>query len=294
MRRSIEIFFVIGADGKIGRALVERSRREDIHVVQASRRKNAALERKYCLDLSEDQSTWRIPRCRTVAFICAGITSLESCRNNPEKSRIVNVTNTLLLVQKLIEQGSHVIYLSTNLVFDGSVPFQKPDAVASPTTEYGRQKAEVEGRLVDMGSQIAIVRLTKVVSPSMPLFGNWIRSLNSNQPINPFSDVRFSPVPVSFVTDCLVHIGCNEAAGIVQISNDRDITYEEAARFIAGRIGADPRLIEPIRARESGILTESYNPNTTLDTSRLTHELQMRPPSVWEALYANEEKDNSI
>jgi dTDP-4-dehydrorhamnose reductase len=263
---------------------VERCQREQIAVLQTSHDNDARPQEGYYLDLAKDASTWRIPPYRSVAFICAGITGLDSCRNNPEKTRIVNVKNTLRLVEMLLGRGSDVIYLSSNLVFDGSIPFQKPEAVPSPATEYGRQKAEVESRLLGTGGPVAIVRLTKVISPSLPLFGKWIEPLNRNEPIYPFSDVRFSPIPLDFVVECLLRIGYRHLRGIIQISNDRDITYEEAARFLADRLGADPELIKPISAVQRGIPRESCNTHTTLDISRLTEELQVKPPTVWEAL----------
>ena len=106
------------------------------------------------LDLSKD--SWEIPEHDT-AYICAGETSTLRCEENPEETRLVNVTNTIKLARRL----NNVVWLSSERVFDGATPYRKITDKLCPTTEYGRQKAETEKELLKMGA--TVIRLSKVL-----------------------------------------------------------------------------------------------------------------------------------
>src|SRR5690606_13067764 len=112
------------------------------------------------LDLASDVSKWEPPAC-DVAFLCAGVSSMERCRTEPERARRVNVAGTIAVAQRLLDRGAHLVYLSSNQVFDGSKPKRRGDEPTCPRSEYGRQKAHVEQAL--SGQRACIVRLTKVL-----------------------------------------------------------------------------------------------------------------------------------
>ena len=89
----------------------------------------------------------KAPAAVEAAVICAAITRQELCRKEPEATRQINVVRTLDLIRDLVEAETFVVFLSTNLVFDGSRPQRRGDEPLSPKMEYGRQKAEVEEAL---------------------------------------------------------------------------------------------------------------------------------------------------
>ena len=281
-RRGVSL--VIGADGLIGRALTDYLTRAGETVLETTRRLDTISERRVFLDLSEGVSDWRPPCQVSVAYLCAAVTSLERCRREPAQSATVNVQNTVALAKILVASGTFVIFLSTNLVYDGSIPFRKTDDSVCPRTEYGRQKAEAEKQLLALGDLISIVRFTKVLGPNMPLFKGWIEALQSNEIIHPFSDMVLAPVPLSFAVDVLYRVVELRPSGIVHVSSEKDVTYEQVARHIAQRIGASPDLVQPIRSKESGIKLEAIPSHTTLDTTRLRVKLGMEPPDVWSTI----------
>ncbi len=252
-------------------------------VLQTTRHRDLVNEQRIYLDLSEDISKWTLPSAlvRTV-IICAAVTSQEKCRLDPEYSRRVNVESTVALAKRLADSGIFVIFPSTNLVFDGKKSFAKANARLNPQTEYGRQKAEAESQLMKLGDLVSIVRLSKVLSPNMTLFQNWIRDLKTGKEIHPFSDMVMSPVPLSFAVDVLLKVEEKKVSGIMQVSALEDISYAEAAKQIARKMGLDEKLINPVSYQESGI---GFAPmHTTLDVSRLNSELGMTPPDVHETV----------
>lgn len=275
---------IVGADSTIGRSLAAHFRNVGTPVIETSRRSEATSEGCLFLDLSQDISEWQPPANISVAFLCAAVTSLETCRNNPQLTRTINVDNTGRLARAFAARGIFTVFISTNLVFDGSVPFQHQEAIPCPTTEYGRQKAEAESILLGMGVPAAVIRLTKVVTPDAPLFHNWIHSLKKNKAIHPFSDVKFSPIPLDFTTTVLSTVAARRINGIVQVSGNNELAYSEAALHVAGLIGADLALVQPILSCESGLNIEAIPAHATLDTGRLEHELKITPSNIWHTI----------
>jgi len=139
---------------------------------------------------------------------------MEACRQDHDKTFLVNVAAVAQLTKDLLDQGAFVVYLSSNQVFDGSVAHTPPDHPYSPTSEYGRQKVEVERRISRYNGSVAIVRFTKILQPNHPLFFSWSSDLRSGRAIQPFSDLWFAPVPLSCVTSVLRLIADKRLSGI--------------------------------------------------------------------------------
>jgi dTDP-4-dehydrorhamnose reductase len=274
-------WLVIGADGLIGRALVGHLEYAGKSLLETTRRHDTISEKRLILDLEEDILDWRPPSQVSVAYLCAAVSSLESCRKNPAQSERVNVHNTVTLANTLVASGTFVIFPSTNLVYDGSIPFRKAEDPVCPVTEYGRQKAEAERQLLALGDSISVVRFTKVLGPNIALFKGWIRALQNEQTIRPFSDMVMAPVSLPFAVHILHCIAEERLPGIVQVSGRKDVTYEQVARHIAQRIGVSPDLVQPMESRDAGLQLEAGPSYTTLDTTRLCMQFGIEPPDVW-------------
>lgn len=275
---------IIGADGLIGQALVAHLIRAGESVWETTRRPETVSGRRLFLDLAEDVSSWHPPDRISVAYLCAAVSSLERCRKEPVQSAVVNVQNTVVLAKTLVERGVFVVFPSTNLVYDGSAPFRKADDPVCPRTEYGRQKAAAEKQLSTLGDSVAIVRFTKVIGPDMPLFKGWIQALRNGETIHPFSDMVLAPVPLPFAVEVLHRVGKMRLPGILQVSGEKDITYEQMARYIARRLGVNSDRVQPLSWQEAGLQPEAAPTHTTLDTTRLRVECGMKPPDVWLAV----------
>jgi len=269
---------VVGAGGMIGRRLAQRLADQGWAVVRTMRVPEAGA---VALDLSRDVASWAPPCEAAVAYLCAAVASVEECRSDPARTLAVNVAGTIALARTLARQGTLMVFPSTNLVFDGSVPFERAEASVAPATEYGRQKAEAEKRLLALWERVSIVRFTKVLGPRTPLLQRWADDLRRRRPIHPFADMVMAPVPLDFAVDVLVRVGQERLRGILQVSGPQDVSYEAAARHVARRVGAPPSLVEPIPTLSSGLTLEHVPAHTTLDPLRLRSELAMTPPDVW-------------
>lgn len=248
-------WLIVGADGGIGSALAARLP----NAVCTSRRPSRA--EVLLLDLERDPRSWQLPDDVSVAFLCAARCSIMDCRKHPSETRMVNVLRTVQLAERLALRGSFVVFLSTNQVFDGSIPFRKPGDAPCPLTEYGRQKAEAERAILALNG--AAVRFTKVFGDVPPLLRTWAESLQRGETIEPFADLMCSPVPVSAAVQALVACGERREPGIVHVSGDRDVSYSAVASLLAASLGAAPELVRPVTGA-ARIDAATATPHTTL------------------------------
>ena len=232
---------VVGGDGLIGRALCESYRAAGVPCLTTSRRAGQHVQ----LDLAASPHTWALAETYSAAFLCAGCTKLADCEAHPAESALLNVTRTTELAQKLWERGAFVVFLSTNLVFDGNKAFPSVDDAPNPTTAYGRQKAEAEKILRELGDRMAIVRLTKVVHPAMALLLNWKDALRRREVIHPYSDVAFSPIPLEYVVHALQLVAARRREGVIHLSAETDLSYASLAASLAEKLEVPPDLVQP-------------------------------------------------
>src|SRR5882757_3776887 len=141
------MWLLIGGDSEIGTATHQFLKARGIASAATTRRKERVAADRPCLDFAAPLDDWEPPAGTTAACFFAAIARIAACDADPQGSAHVNVTQTIALADKLMARGISVLFLSTNQVFDGTVPNVPPDAPHSPVTEYGRQKARTETML---------------------------------------------------------------------------------------------------------------------------------------------------
>ena len=276
---------VVGADGILGRHLVELLEQTGCVVWKTSRRSEFAGPQCFKVDLAGEAADWQLPPVPSyAAVICAAVPAVATCEADPQATARVNVTGTVTLARLLTAKGIFTVFPSSNMVFDGARPNCRSDEPVCPCTEYGRQKALAEQQLSSLGDRVAIVRFTKILSPNLPLIAGWIQALRSGHEVYPFSDMVMAPVPVTFAVEVLRQIAERHLPGVFHVSGDPDVSYAEVARHLASRLGADPALVVPVSSESRGLPARAIAKHTTLATSRIRSVLGMQPPSVWEAI----------
>jgi dTDP-4-dehydrorhamnose reductase len=260
------MILIVGGDSIIGAALTRQLRAAGQDCVTTSRQGEGG----YFLDLANPPV--RLPFTPRAAVLCAAATSLAACHKHPAETRRVNVEGSFALAQQLAAQGCFVVGLSTNLVFDGSVPRQRAEAPRAPFNAYGQQKAELEQGLLALGELGSIVRLTKVLGQPMKLLEDWRQKLNSGMAIHPYNDMVMAPIGLDAVVKALATLITLRAPGIFQLSAAADISYAQTASRLCSVLKLAPSLVQPAA---SGLATPLH---TSLDTSRAEQELRWETP----------------
>jgi dTDP-4-dehydrorhamnose reductase len=280
------MFLVVGANSEIGSAAA-RLMRERGGRVWATTRRPVMSPDQLQLDFSSPVADFRIPEGVRSACIFVAVARLAACEADTVGSARINVEQTVALVDLLAARGVYTLFLSTNQVFDGDSPHLPADTPLSPISEYGRQKAQTERLLrarIAGGAPIGILRLAKVVSPGMALISTWTRELSAGRPIRAFTDMTMAPIPVELVALSIARMMEDRLPVIAQLTGPRDVAYAEVGRFLAEKIGADPRLVEPVGALESGMPRGSTPRHTTLDSSYLATRYGLTVPDAFDVI----------
>lgn len=277
---------VVGVDGGIGRALAEAlSRRGDL-VFGTTRRTASVADNTTLLDLASPHvADVALPRA-DIAIFCAAMTGLAECRKDPERARRVNTSGPALLARRLVGTGTRVMLLSTNAVFDWQTPRVPVSRAPCPLTVYGMLKAEAETEFTALGEAAVILRFTKVLTPALGLFREWINALGSGETVKAFSDLHLAPISLDDAVMALLALSDHFVSGIFQISGAQDISYFEAARHLARRTGVPLDRVCEARASNAGFPQEEITTFSSLDSERYSQLTGWVPPDPYAVLDA--------
>lgn len=262
---------IIGSTGVIGSQLSTTLQKEGNEVFGASRHIDSDNRNFRAIDLANTagaiETLSNLPKMDAVV-ISAGMTGLRECEKNPNLSRIVNVTSQIEIAKWFVVSGCQkVVFLSSNRVFDGQTDRVKSDAEYSPTTEYGRQKAQAEEQILNLGGATRVIRFTKIISASSKLLVDWIAKIKVNQPIFAFTDVSISPITKVHACAVIKNVLLGESEPIVQASSTDEISYFEMACMIAEQLGVDKSIVHKQTASDVG---ERSLLHSSLESSVLT------------------------
>src|SRR5215471_18597043 len=113
---------LIGGDSEIGAATNRFLQAQGMPVRATTRRRDRVCADRPFLDLADALDAWTPPPGTRSACILAAVARLAACAADPAGSARINVTQTLTVIERLLAGGVHVLFLSTNQVFDGLTP----------------------------------------------------------------------------------------------------------------------------------------------------------------------------
>jgi dTDP-4-dehydrorhamnose reductase len=172
-------------------------------------------------------------------FIAGGATNPERCAREPGATRIINVANTIHLMKEAMDRSVTPVFLSTDYVFRGDAGDYRETDDAGPTTEYGRQKAEVEAWLSDSDQPWLIVRLSKVVGlelDAQSVIGQWAAEMKAGKPIRSADDQVFSPAWAKDIARALTALADAAQTGVWHMAGPEPISRYDLAKLLAGEI----------------------------------------------------------
>ncbi len=266
---------IVGADGEIATALCQSLTARGWPVVTTSRRGTpGALP----LDLSADPVTWPALPAADAAVVCAGFSNIAACMRDPAGSARVNVTATAALAERLAGQGTRVLFLSSNQVFDGALPRRARSDAPCPVSEYGRQKVRTEETVLGLGARGTVLRLTKVLTPALKLLRDWRAALARGGAVTPFPNFPLAPVPLSLVVETATAILRDGASGLFHCSSADDVTYVALAESLARRFGFDAGLVRPTDVQAATLGFDWLPAYSSLEMVRESTSLGIKPP----------------
>lgn len=259
---------MIGADGQVGSVALRDLAERGCKVVGTTRRAATVGDDRLFLDFSLPPGEWPDLPAVDAAVICTAMTRIDECEDDPDGSAVVNLHAPVELASRLCERGVFVLFLSTTGVFDFTRPYRRHDDPPSPVSAYGRQKAEAEARILELEGKTAVLRLTKIMGPDMPILRTWHANLVAGEKITSYEDAFIAPITAAFVALMIHAIISGGAEGVFHASGDEDVPYTVLAEQLVRAMDADATLITTVEGGLPHYPIANAPRYTTLDMSR--------------------------
>ncbi|RDI48166.1 dTDP-4-dehydrorhamnose reductase family protein [Aquicella lusitana] len=171
------------------------------------------------------------------------------CESHPKESYELNVLGTLKLVKQLARRSIHVLFFSSDYVFNGETGSYSDKAQTNPITEYGKQKAEVEREIANITDNYTILRLSKIYGTTWKdgtLIDALAADLLKGQKQKVATDQFFSPTHVDDVVSMTLYIQEQGIRGLVNLCNSNSYSRHQIAMKLADALKVSPSLLESI------------------------------------------------
>ena len=225
--QKLKSVLIVGSKGQIGSILMQQISKNDFYIQGTSR---VIGKNEIFLDLEEGCKKDQLPKVDYVIF-AAGITSNEKCLESPINAWHINVERTCEYSNFFLENGSRLLFLSSNNVFSGETSFNKITDETNPKNFYGELKLEVEKYLLSHSKkeQVSVLRLTKVISEKTNILNRWFTELREKRELTIYTDVMIAPIESNLMTSACEEIMKRKLCGIFHLSGNSEITMKEFA-----------------------------------------------------------------
>jgi dTDP-4-dehydrorhamnose reductase len=241
---------IVGAAGQLGRAL-QRTVPEHIELVAWDRSQ---------LDLSQtDGIAARVQSVRPAVLINASAyTAVDLAESQPQQAHAINAEAVGALASACAAQGTKLVHVSTDFVFDGALgrPYRPSDATA-PLGVYGISKVAGE-KLIAAQPNLdwSVVRTAWVYSSTGKNFMLTMLRLFKERPVvRVVADQVGTPTSASSLAHCVWRAATGDARGILHFTDAGAASWYDFAVAIyeeAQALGlvANTVDIQPIRTSE--------------------------------------------
>lgn len=227
-------------------------------------------------------------RAIDVVIHAAGMAAVDQVEKHPEEGRASNLGGTANIADACRRRGAHLVYISTNAVFDGAAPPYSEASPTRPLNAYGKIKLECERLVLDRAPGSAVAR-------PILMFG-WNHAVNRPNPATWVYDKLLRGETVSLVDDVfenpLYNLQCGRAlwtmafkraSGTYHLAGRDKVNRLDFGRLVAETFGLDAALIKPAKSSDfAGIAPRP--PDTTMATARMESDLGVSPMPLAEAL----------
>ncbi|MFN0029685.1 MAG: dTDP-4-dehydrorhamnose reductase [Acidimicrobiales bacterium] len=262
-------FFVTGANGQVGRELVA--------LLEARPQRNQqffAVDRVQ-MDLG-DRDAVLGAICETepdVVLHLGAMTAVDQCETNADLAYRINAMGTRHVADACRRVGSHLVYVSTDYVFNGTKdgPYHEWDQ-PDPRSVYGRSKLGGEAAC---GPEATVVRTSWVCGRFGQNMVKTVLRLAAGRepgaaPMRFVADQVGHPTFADDLATMLLRLGIDRRPGVFHVTNQGPVSWFGFVQAILGAAGYGPELVEPISTAELQPPRPAPRPaNSVLDNAAL-------------------------
>jgi len=177
------------------------------------------------------------------------LTAVDLCETEVDTAFAVNAAGTRHIAEATALVGAHVVYVSTDYVFDGTSgrPYREWDPPC-PTSVYGASKLAGE-RECRPGS--TIVRTSWLCGAhGANMVSTALRLADGEGELRFVDDQHGSPTFTADLAPAVVTLGLGRRPGVFHVTNSGATTWWGFVRAVLAEAGADPDRVKPIKTAE--------------------------------------------
>lgn len=216
-----------------------------------------------------------------VVVHCAAWTAVDACESDPGRAFAVNAMGTRNVAEAARRHGAHVIYVSTDYVFDGTSdrPYLEWDT-PRPLSVYGRSKL---GGELEVDPAWTVVRTSWVCGYHGSNMVRTVMRLSGQPgPLRFVDDQRGSPTFTADLAQALARLARERLPGIFHLTNTGVTSWYEFARAVLEAAGEDPKRVEPIATSDLDPPRPAPRPANSMLENAAWRALGMEPLPHWE------------
>jgi len=182
-------------------------------------------------------------------------TAVDACESDPDTAFAVNALGTRHLAEAAVDVGAHLVYVSTDYVFDGTLerPYVEWDR-PNPRSVYGRSKlgGEMEVHVI-AGASATVIRTAWVSGAHGSNMVKTVLRLAAAAPEGPLrfvDDQHGCPTFTADLARAVVRLALDRRPGTFHVTNQGETTWCGFAKATLAAAGLDPRLVVPIATSE--------------------------------------------
>ena len=257
-----------GASGLLGGYLRRELARTDAHLVAWGGPRSAPGTVSMNLaDLDETTAAFRAAR-PDVVLHAAAVSSVAEAFRDPPRAWQINQLATERLAALADDAGARLVYVSTDLVFDGERGGYRETDPARPLSVYGCTKLAAEPAVLAASGVAA--RVSLLFGPGLDgrrgFFDEQVDSIRSGRPMRLFVDEWRTPLALVTAAEALVQIALSDFEGLLHLGGPERMSRHEMGARLARHLGcSDAHLLEA--TRESVSATEPRPRDSSLDST---------------------------
>jgi dTDP-4-dehydrorhamnose reductase len=295
---------ITGSNGLLGQKLVYLLKsKSNVECIATARGDNRINDKQgyifETLDLTNRENVNAIinkyrPDC---IIHTAAMTNVDECELKPDECDLNNVKATTNIVDACKNYNPHLIYISTDFVFDGtSGPYSEEDTT-NPLSVYAKSKLDAEKIVAASGHPFSILRtmivygITDDVQRSNIIL--WTKnSLEQGKDIRVINDQFRGPTLAEDLALACYKAANRKATGIYHVSGREVISIIEIAYKVADYFGLDKKYIHPVSTAE--LNQPAKRPlKTVFIITKAERELDYHPRSIEEGIRIVNEQMNT-
>lgn len=210
----------------------------------------------------------------------AAMSSITACYRDPVRAFRVNAEATRQLVGLCVAGITRLIYLSTDLVFEGSQGPYAEHAPPLPSTLYAKSKLDGERAVLHHPGHLVarLSWLSGLGTKTRPHFlDGQIAMLRQGQPVTLFCDEWRTPLCANAAAQALIELASRDYSGVLHLGGPERLSRYEMGGILASILGVSQELVISENQADKK-LSETRPRDVSLNSTRWR---RLMPDSAW-------------